>query len=35
MEMFHQIMNWFYGGLLIAAICIGGWFYKKKKESDR
>ena len=35
MEVFHQIMNWFYAVLLIAVIGIAGWFYKKKKESDR
>jgi LPXTG-motif cell wall-anchored protein len=35
MDAFHQIMNWFLGGLLLGAIVIGAWFYKKKKESDR
>jgi LPXTG-motif cell wall-anchored protein len=35
METFHQIMNWFYAGLMLAAVGIGAWFYKKKKESDR
>jgi LPXTG-motif cell wall-anchored protein len=35
MENFQQIMNWFYGVLMLIAIGIGAWFYKKKRESDR
>ncbi len=35
MEIFHQAMNVFYGVLVIGAVCIGVWFYRKKKESDQ
>ena len=35
MQIFHEVMNCFYGVLVVGAICIGAWFYKKKKESDR
>ena len=35
MELFHEIMNWFYGVLMLGAIGIGVWFCKKKRESDR
>ena len=35
MELLHQVMNWFYGGLALGAVAIGLWFYKKRKESDR
>jgi LPXTG-motif cell wall-anchored protein len=35
MQIFHEVMNWFYVGLMVGAIGIGAWFYKKKKESDR
>ena len=35
MEIFHEIMNGFYAVLMLGAIGIGFWFYRKKKESDR
>jgi hypothetical protein len=35
MQIFHEVMNWFYVGLMVGAIGIGVWFYNKKKESDR
>jgi len=35
MENFHEIMNVIYAALMVAAVGIGAWFYKKKKESDR
>jgi LPXTG-motif cell wall-anchored protein len=35
MEVFQQFMYWFYGAMLLAAIGIAAWFYRKKKESDR
>ena len=35
METFQQIMYGFYVVLILAAIGISAWFYKKKKESDR
>ena len=35
MAIFQQIMYWFYAVLLLAAIGIAVWFYKKKKESER
>ena len=35
MAIFQQIMYWFYAVLLLAAIGIAAWFYKKKKESER
>ncbi len=35
METFQQIMYGFYAVLILAAIGISAWFYKKKKESDR
>jgi LPXTG-motif cell wall-anchored protein len=35
MAIFQQIMYWFYALLMLAAIGIAAWFYKKKKESDR
>jgi hypothetical protein len=35
MEVFQQFMYWFYGAMLLGAIGIVAWFYKKKKESDR
>jgi LPXTG-motif cell wall-anchored protein len=35
MEAFHEVMNWVYGVLMLGAIGIGAWFYKKKKESER
>ncbi|MBN1566817.1 MAG: LPXTG cell wall anchor domain-containing protein [Acidobacteria bacterium] len=35
MEVFQQFMYWFYAVMLLAAIGIAAWFYKKKKESDR
>lgn len=35
MEVFQQFMYWFYGAMLLAAIGIAAWFYKKKRESDR
>jgi len=35
MEIFQQIMYWFYAVLMLAAIGIAVWFYKKKRESER
>jgi LPXTG-motif cell wall-anchored protein len=35
MAIFQQIMYWFYAVLLLAAIGLGAWFLKKKKESER
>ncbi len=35
METFQQIMYGFYAVLILAAVGISVWFYKKKKESDR
>ena len=35
MEIYQQIMYGVYAVLMLAAIGIGTWFYKKKKESDR
>ena len=35
MAIFQQIMYWFYVALLLAAIGIAVWFFKKKKESDQ
>ena len=35
MQTFQQIMYGFYAVLLLAAIAISAWFYKKRKESDR
>ncbi len=35
METFQHVMNAFYAVLMIAAIGIAVWLYKKKKESDR
>ena len=35
MEIFQQIMYGFYAVLLLGAIGIAVWFYKKQKESDR
>jgi LPXTG-motif cell wall-anchored protein len=35
METFQQIMYWFYAVLLMAAVGIAVWFFKKKKESDQ
>jgi hypothetical protein len=35
METFQQIMYAFYAVLMLAAIGIAAWFYKKQKESDR
>ena len=32
METFQQVMNWFYLLLIVAAVAIGGWLYKKRKE---
>lgn len=32
METFQQVMNWFYLLLILAAVGIGGWLYKKRKE---
>jgi hypothetical protein len=35
METFQQIMNWFYLFLIVVALVIGVWFYKKRKgESE-
>ena len=34
METFQQIMYGFYALLTLAAIAIGVWFYKKRKESQ-
>jgi LPXTG-motif cell wall-anchored protein len=35
MQIFQQVMYGFYAVLMLAAIGIGAWFYKKKKENDR
>lgn len=35
MEIFQKFMYWFYVVLMLSAIGIAAWFYKKKKESDR
>jgi LPXTG-motif cell wall-anchored protein len=35
METFQHIMYGFYAVLMVGAIGIAAWFYKKKKESDR
>jgi LPXTG-motif cell wall-anchored protein len=35
MQIFQQIMYGFYAVLMLAAIGIAAWFYKKKKENDR
>ena len=32
METFQQVMNWFYLLLVLAAVAIGCWLYKKRKE---
>ncbi len=32
METFQQVMNWFYLLLIVAAVAIAGWLYKKRKE---
>ena len=32
METFQQVMNWFYLLLIVAAVAIGAWLYKKRKE---
>ena len=34
METFQQIMYGFYALLTLAAIALGVWFYKKRKESQ-
>jgi LPXTG-motif cell wall-anchored protein len=34
METFQQIMNWFYLVLIVAAIAIGAWLYKRRKEES-
>ena len=35
MAIYQQIMYGFYAVLMLVAIGIAAWFYKKKKESDR
>lgn len=35
MEIYQNIMYGFYAVLMLAAIGIAVWFYKKKKESDQ
>jgi hypothetical protein len=35
MGLYQQIMYGFYAVLMLAAIGIAAWFYKKQKESDR
>ncbi len=35
MAIYQQLMYGFYAVLMLAAIGIATWFYKKKKESDR
>ncbi len=32
---FKEFMDVFFGALIIGAIVISAWLYKKKKESDR
>ena len=34
METFQQIMNWFYLVLIVAAVAIGAWLYKRRKEEN-
>jgi LPXTG-motif cell wall-anchored protein len=34
MQIFQQIMYAFYAVLMLAAIGIAAWFYKKRKDSD-
>jgi LPXTG-motif cell wall-anchored protein len=34
METFQQVMYGFYALLILGAIAIGVWFYKKRKESQ-
>ncbi len=35
MQTFHEFMDIFFAALLVGAICISWWAYKKKRESDR
>ena len=35
MEIFQKIMYGFFAVLMIAALGITAWFYKKQKENDR
>ena len=35
METFQNVMNAFYAVLMIAAIGMAAWLYKKRKEGDR
>jgi len=35
METLQQIMYAFYAVLMLAAVGIAMWFYKKRKENDR
>ena len=35
MQVFQQVMYGFFAVLMLAALAIAAWFYKKQKENDR